>query len=205
MGNKGKEKKVCSYVEVMTKNLQEALSRMVSKRKAQQMFEQLWECLELKNVPMVDRIEIDMDHALLEEWSEGMEHLKGKTPVELYQLLGLEKHTIPFFKVEAVKQDVSSDLGELETSTTTTEGTTLQWYQLVRTVRALEQVATSEPVLLMDDVGLGKTVQVITIFAMLAFYWAFFKVNKQYPGHWGESIIFACECRGRGVDKHVIG
>ena len=85
-------------------------------------------------------------------------------------MLGLEKHTIPFFKVEAVKQDISSDLGELETSTTTTEGTTLQWYQLVRTVRALEQVATSEPVLLMDDVGLGKTVQVIVIFAMLAFY-----------------------------------
>ena len=85
-------------------------------------------------------------------------------------MLGLEKHTIPFFKVEAVKQDISSDLGELETSTTTTEGITLQWYQLVKTVRALEQVATSEPVLLMDDVGLGKTVQVIAIFAMLAFY-----------------------------------
>ena len=84
MGNKGKEKKVRSYVEVITKNLQEALGRMVSKRKAQQMSRQLWECLEIKNVPMVDRIEIDMDHALLEEWSEGVEHLKGKTPVELY-------------------------------------------------------------------------------------------------------------------------
>ena len=93
-------------------------------------------------------------------------------------MLGLEKRTIPFFKVKAVKQDISGDLGELETSTMTTEGTPLQWYQLVRTVRALEQVATSEPVLLMDNVGLGKTMQVITIFAMLAFYWAFFKVNK---------------------------
>ena len=89
------------------------------------MSEQLWECLELENVPMVNRIEIDMNPALLEKWSEGMEHLKGKTPVELYQLLGLEKHTIPFFKVEAVKQDISGDLGELETSTMTTEGTPL--------------------------------------------------------------------------------
>ena len=189
----------------LSKNLREALGRMVSKREAQQMSEQLWERLELENAPMVDAIEIDMDPAPLEEWSEGVEHLQGKTPAELYQLLGLEKRTIPFFKAEAVEQDVSGDLGELETSATTTEGTPLRWYQLVRTMRALERAARSEPVLLMDGVGLGKTVQVIAIFAMLAYYREFFKVNRRYPGHWGELIAFACERRGRGADKHATG
>lgn len=54
-----------------------------------------------------------------------------------------------------------------------------------------------EPVLLMDDVGLGKTVQVIALFSMLAYYRTYFKLNGRYPGLWGESRAFiVCESRG---------
>ena len=185
----------------LSKNLRNALGRMASKKEALQMSEQLWERLELEKAPMEDRIEFDVDPAQREEWSEGVEHLKHKNPAELYALLGLEKHSIPFFREDgAVEQDVSGDLGELESSATTTEGTSLRWHQLVGTVRALERAATSDPVLLMDDVGLGKTVQVIAIFAMLAFYREYYKKNKRYPGDWGESSAFTCERERRGVD-----
>ena len=178
----------------LSKNLRNALGRMASKKEALQMSEQLWEHLELEKAPMEDRIEFDVDPAPQEEWSEGVEHLKHKNPAELYVLLGLEKHSILFFREDgAVKQDVSGDLGELESSTTMTEGTSLRWHQLVRTVRALERAATSDPVLLMDDVGLGKTLQVIAIFVMLAFYQEYYKKNKRYPGDWGESSAFTCE------------
>lgn len=184
----------------LSKNLRDALGRMASKKEALGMSEQLAGRLELENAQMVDSMEFDIDPAPREEWSEGVEHLKDKTPAELYQLLGLDKHSIPFFKEEAVEQDVSGDLGELETSATTTEGTSLRWHQLVGTVRALERATTSEPVLLMDGVGLGKTVQVIAIFAMLAYYREYFKANRRYPGLWGESSAFACKRRRRGVD-----
>ena len=165
---------------------------MALKREAVTMAEQLAERMELEKADMVDQIEFDVDDPTTSEnWSEGVEHLKDKTPAQLYELLGLELHSIPFFKTRvSIEGEVSGDLGELETSTTTTEGTSLRWHQLVAVVKILERAITSEPVLLMDDVGLGKTVEVIALFAMLAYYRKYFKERGRYPGKWGEPIIF---------------
>jgi SNF2 family DNA or RNA helicase len=151
------------------------------------MAEQLAERLELETAPLEQNIEFDLNPQPAEEWSEGVEHLREKTPEDLYSFLGLDKHTIPFFRENiAVERDVSHKLGDLETSATTTEGFSLRWHQLVGTVRMLERAKTSEPVLLMDDVGLGKTVQVLASFAMLAFYRIYYQKNKTYPGLWGK-------------------
>jgi SNF2 family DNA or RNA helicase len=161
---------------------------MSSKREADSMGEQLAERLELEKAEMVDEVEFELDPAPVEEWSEGVEHLKKKTPEELYQMLGLEKASIPFFKEKSVgaEQEVSGELGEVETSATTTEGFSLRWHQLAGLVRMLERARTSQPVLLMDDVGLGKTVQVLALFAMLAYYRVHYKTQGRYPGLWGE-------------------
>ena len=169
---------------------------MASKGEAIAMSEQLAARLELESAHMVDQIDFNAEPGPTEEWSEGVEHLKKKTPAELYQLLGLDRHSIPFFKDEGtVVAEVSGELEELETSATTTKGTELRWHQLVGVVKALERAMTSDPVLLMDDVGLGKTVEVLAIFAMLAYYRESFKRNRRYPGLWGEWI--------RGVWVHV--
>lgn len=166
---------------------------MTSKKEAIMMSEQLAERLELEKAHMVDKMEFAVDYEVEEEfelYSEGVKHLENKTPAELYKLLGLERHSIPFFKDEmAVEQDVSSKLGGLETiaTTTRTEGGSLPWHQLVVVVRAMERGMRSEPVLLIDTVDLGKTVPVIAIFAMLAYYREYYKENRRYPGLWGES------------------
>lgn len=165
--------------------MRDALTRMASKKEATLMSEQLAERLELEKAQMESNIEFNVDPAPLEAWSEGVEHLKGLTPGELYQLLGLERHSIPFFRQGNVRE-VSGELGEMETSATTTEGTSLRWHQLVGVVRILERSIKSEPVLLMDDVGLGKTVEVLALFAMLTYYREFYNKHGQYPGLWGE-------------------
>ena len=176
----------------LSKNLRDALGRMASKREAITMGEQLVERMEVEKAHMVDQMEFDVDDPpTFEEWSEGVEHLKEKTPAQLYEWLGLDTHSIPFFKVQAsVEGGVSGDLGELEMSATTTEGTSLRWHQLVGVVRILERAIKSEPVLLMDDVGLGKTVEVIALFAMLAYYREYFRTWQRYPGKWGEPNFF---------------
>lgn len=167
---------------------------MTSKKECITMSEQLAERLELEKVPMVGRMEFSFNYATKEVWSESEEevgHLM-KTPAELYELLGLERHNIPFFKEEvAAVQDFSGRLGGLEASVRAEESS-LRWHQLVGVVRALERGTKSEPVLLMDTVGLGNTVQVIAIFAMLAYYRQYYKENRRYPGLWGESNRQIC-------------
>ncbi|KAH8986474.1 hypothetical protein EDB92DRAFT_1760488, partial [Lactarius akahatsu] len=60
------------------------------------------------------------------------------------------------------------------------------WHQLVGVVKMLERGMTSQPVLLMDDVGLGKTVQVLAFFVMLAYYWEAYAETGKYLGIWGK-------------------
>ncbi|KAI0056808.1 hypothetical protein BV25DRAFT_1813447, partial [Artomyces pyxidatus] len=60
------------------------------------------------------------------------------------------------------------------------------WHQLVGVHKMLTQVKTSLSVLLMDGVGLRKTIQVFALFAMLAFYRETHKQTGRYPVKWHE-------------------
>ena len=166
---------------------------MASKVEAQRMAEQLAERLELEktesDISNISNVEFDFDPLPAEEWSEGVEHLHGKTPGDLYRYMGLKEQTIPYFRKKIHSESeskLSNKLGELETSTMSTEGFTLKWHQLVGVFRMLERGKASEPILLMDDVGLGKTVQVLALFAMLAYYREYFEKYQEYPGSWGK-------------------
>ena len=54
----------------------------------------------------------------------------------------------------------------------------------------LERAFDGKPVLLMDGVGLGKTLQVIGMIACLVFYHESFKKAGKFPGHFGQSLYF---------------
>jgi hypothetical protein len=149
------------------------------------MSEQLAERLELENAHMEDTVEFGLDPpAEGDDWTEGVEHLSLLKPEELYQRLGLDKQSIPFFR-DYITEDASGELGDLETGAASTKRFTMRWHQLVGTLRLLERALTSEPVLLMDDVGLGKTTQVLAMFAMLVYYREC-ENSRGYPGRWGE-------------------
>lgn len=187
----------------LSNNLRDALKNVALKKEAIMMSEQLAERLELEKAHKVDKMEFAFEYELEAEsevFSEGVKHLENKTPAELYKLLGLERHSIPYFKDKgAVEQDVSSKSGGLETiaTTTQTEGGSLPWHQLVVVVRAMERGMRSEPVLLIDTIDLGKTVPVIATFAMLAYYREYYREKRRYPGLWGESNqcnLFVYKC-----------
>jgi SNF2 family DNA or RNA helicase len=135
-----------------------------------------------ENVP----VEFDLAPEALVDWSEGVEHLQRKTPSELYEMLGLKEPSIPYFNEYISDQEGSGGTKELFS---------LRWHQLVGVTKMMERAMTSQPVLLMDDVGLGKTVQVLAFFAMLAYYRAYYDQNKRYPGAWGKRFALDCEFR----------
>jgi SNF2 family DNA or RNA helicase len=143
---------------------------------------------------MEDQVDFEYEPEAEIDRLEGVEHLQDKTLAQLYEMLGLEKQTIPFFREEiAVGHDMPGELGEPESSATTTEGFSLRWHQLVGITKMMERAMTSQPVLLMDDIGLGKTLQVLAFFAMLAYYRTVYTSTKEYPGIWGNGLLLDCE------------
>ncbi|KAH9011437.1 hypothetical protein EDB83DRAFT_2234089 [Lactarius deliciosus] len=147
-----------------------------------------------------DSIELDVEPQDVMEWAEGVEHLKTKTVDELYDMLGFEDRRIPFLVTEV---DVESDIGanprtdeeEEDVSAATevraTQLFSLRWHQLVGVTKMVERALTSGPIMLMDDFSLGKTLQVLTFFAVMAYYRQFYSETKRYPGIWGEWTNFA--------------
>ncbi|KAH9046210.1 P-loop containing nucleoside triphosphate hydrolase protein [Lactarius hengduanensis] len=167
----------------LSKNLKDALQRIATGKEAAVMSEQLAERLEAENLQLWKPVEFDFEPEGAVEWSEGVENLQNKTPEELYELLGLGEESVPFFR-EKITVDATAD--ESDGGTTTNKRFSLRWHQLVGVVKMLERAMASQPVLLMDDVGLGKTVQVLAFFAMLAYYREAYAETGKYPGIWGQ-------------------
>lgn len=131
----------------------------------------------------------------LEEWTDGVEEYKSQTKDQIWEMLGLSGKSIPLLND---KQDLSgmhdpwTDTGR-EWFSLPENGDPLvpQWHQLAGIMKMLDNFFASTPTLLMDDVGLGKTLQIVGFFAMLALYRDHHEKNGCFPGKFSESFM-AC-------------
>lgn len=163
--------------------------------------------VELIKVQLLDHIEqhkavhqepmvLDFDRHDPVEWTEGVEHLQTKTEDELYNLLGFKDNRIPFLVLETdaepdvvlnspIDIDEHPEDAAPPAQDVAKEPFSLRWHQLVGLTKMVESALTSSPILLMDDVGIGKTLQVIALFATLAYYRSYHSQTNKYPGIWG--------------------
>jgi hypothetical protein len=102
---------------------------------------------------------------------------------ELWKHLGLTDKTIPFFNAHLDpegnyhpwdKKHGKSWFEKEENSVLLT----LHLFQLVGIAKMLENTFSGKPVLLMDTVGLGKTIQVTAFIAILAYYHHYYEAHK---------------------------
>ena len=61
-----------------------------------------------------------------------------------------------------------------------------RWHQLVGILKMLHLAFDGKPVLLVDEVGVGKTMQVVGVIAMLAHYRDCWEKTQDYPGIFGK-------------------
>jgi len=130
---------------------------------------------------LLETLDIDV------EWSEGVEDLRDLSTDDLWALLGLPEKAVPFFNA---RQDPFS-----ANDPWTKEGR--QWlddngkplelrpHQLVGVVKMIINFFAGKPVLLMDGVGLGKTIQFTASIAILAYYRDYYTTHKSFPGAFG--------------------
>ncbi|KAF9220462.1 hypothetical protein BS17DRAFT_852177 [Gyrodon lividus] len=115
--------------------------------------------LENLNVNITEKVIIKVDKNIdISNWSKGVEDLNMLTTDELWERLGLPQKQLLFFQ-EWSNPDLVVDT----------------WM--------LEWVFEDKPLLLMDGVGLGKTLQAVRAIACMAYYWECFRTKGTFPGH----------------------
>ena len=153
---------------------------------------------ELHHMSTGGQIELDLDPEDLVDWEDGVEHWQKMTEQDLYDTLGFPDGKIPFLVTEIdvdvdigvgahVEEDAEDIAPPSKLVETEKQPFALKWHQLVGVTKLVQCALKSQPVLLMDDVGLGKTLQVITFFAVIAYYRQFYSKSQRYPGLWSES------------------
>lgn len=153
----------------------------------------------LENVQMsanTERLELELDDRVdLVEWKEGVEELGKVSEESLWTMLGFPEQKLPFLQEWADSSatiDPWSTDGQAWLKEESADRLPLKprWHQLVGIYRMLERAFEGKPVLLMDGVGLGKTLQVLGTIACLSFYRNYYSAHKKFPGHFGEYARF---------------
>lgn len=120
------------------------------------------------------------------DWVEGVEHLKDATIGDLWLRLGFPSQRIPGITSKIDPDGLYSSTDKKPWKALEDSGglqdLDIRWHQLVGIYRLLELFFDGKPALLMDGVGLGKTLTVIGFAAALSAYRLAFKANGAFPG-----------------------
>ncbi|KAH9828575.1 P-loop containing nucleoside triphosphate hydrolase protein [Rhodofomes roseus] len=137
---------------------------------------------------VADPIEINVDGADAPEmdWGTGVEEYEGFSEDELWAMLGRAKEkTIPFFNTAEAATGVHDPWSPKGIEAmTATDAVPLRphWHQLIGVVKMLDNYLRGDPTLLMDGVGVGKTMQVVGVVCCLAFFHAHYAQHGHFPG-----------------------
>ena len=137
-----------------------------------------------------DAPQLDWNQEPPVNWEEGTEELNSKTTDELWTMLGLHStKVIPDFNeyVDVNMHNYWTDPKYMEEHKEELRGLSPRWHQLVGIVKIVFHAFKGEPLMLMDEVGVGKTLQLVGAFCVLNFFHDFYAKNKKFPGAYGES------------------
>jgi len=131
----------------------------------------------------VPALEFDREHNM--DWEEGVEEFRSKTPDELWTMLGLSNtKALPDFNttIDPHGHNPWEHPEYMEKNAETLRPMAPRWHQLVGIVKLVEQAFRGEPLMLMDEVGIGKTMQVFGCISVITFFREFYAEHGYFPG-----------------------
>ena len=123
----------------------------------------------------------------LGSWTEGTERYASVPEDQIDRCLGLDDSGgfIPGFNRKEDPNGLTDPWtpeGRAELEKDTAVPLTLRWHQKVGVLRMQEQLYAGKPLLLMDEVGVGKTAQAIAAIAKYAYDRAYYSRCMAFPG-----------------------
>jgi len=133
------------------------------------------------------------------EWTTGVEHYQSISSRKLLKMLGCKTGQVPNFNAY-LDQSKEHDPWDAEDASWFGEESAdrvpleLRWHQLVGVVRMMDQFflpaderaeEVVPSILLMDEVGLGKTLQVAAVVAFIIHFRDYYDKHGKFPGKYG--------------------
>lgn len=127
-----------------------------------------------------------------ETWAEGTEEFGTMAEPDLWHYLGFAEQRIPFFneRIDPIGKETPWSKEGMDFFANPANGELLvpRWHQLVGICKMVQNAFEGKPILLMDEVGLGKTLQAAAVMAILAFYRQVKKETGHFLGHFGKCV-----------------
>lgn len=177
----------------LPKNLRAALEQLSSDEDVRSLQAYITELLETCSPDAEDEEAPSFDFDALPpiDWEEGVETWKKNTEADLWTFLGLSAaRKIPLFN-EFADPDSNLDPWDSRHAGLFKTGEGLiplrpRWHQLVGVMKMLSDMFEGKTVLLMDEVGLGKTLQAVALICMVEFFRNYYKAHHTFPGEFGK-------------------
>ncbi|KAJ7574206.1 P-loop containing nucleoside triphosphate hydrolase protein, partial [Mycena floridula] len=122
-------------------------------------------------------------------WTEGCEEFSDLSPEQVQTLLGISHGRVPFFNdfVDPTDNLTSADGDAWVKFVADAEGGRKAldpyWHQFVRMLAMVDKAFKGQPILLMDEVGLGKTLTVIGFLCLMTYYREYFQKHRCFPNN----------------------
>ncbi|KAG2108131.1 hypothetical protein BD769DRAFT_1366000 [Suillus cothurnatus] len=136
-----------------------------------------------------NEVELDFEERIhLMDWQSGVEEYTECSMDDLWQQLGLQQtKQLPFFQTHTDPNGAIfpwSEKGQAWLDNPLNKAPVLapHWHQLVGILKMVDRALLGEPVMLMDGVGLGKTMQAIGVIVCLAHYQDYYTMHGMFPG-----------------------
>ena len=141
----------------------------------------------------VELPEISFDDLPDSNWPSGVEEFSACTMEQLWELLGLSERTLPHFNTDYDDENLHDRWDEAEAAWFADKANLVpfepRWHQLIGILKMLKMAFEGKPVLLMDEVGVGKRMQVVGVVATLAHYRDCWEKTHDYPGMFGKRCV----------------
>ncbi|KAL7283875.1 hypothetical protein ACG7TL_001145 [Trametes sanguinea] len=163
----------------ISKALRMALQNMPSAHDAEVMLARI---VEVINAAEAEG-DLELEPTLSIQWAEGVEAYKKLTIQEMQAAFGLPSEHFPFFNKKTdntSNEDPWSDTGREALKSANAADLKPFWHQWVGLLKISDNMMAGKNVLLMDQVGVGKTMQAVGMIAM----YEWLRVNKETRGQY---------------------
>ena len=130
----------------------------------------------------------------LDDWKSGVEEYQELTLADVWAALGFGE-TQALASFNQFEDPAGAVFSDQQTAWTALEkkGGLIplrpRWHQIVGMLKIMEHVIKGKPLLIMDHVGVGKTIQLIGACTLYSVFYRYFCEHQTFPGKFGKKLL----------------